>query len=105
MRVLRSVQAKLLLGFAAVITLVVVLMLVCQVAWNVLFDPAACRSVGLNCLALAGFGHGTPVWPPPIAVAVSLLAGLLLARRITRPLKEVTTGKGWRCRGADYRIE
>jgi len=91
MRVLRSVQAKLLLGYAAVIVLVVVLMVACQVAWNVLFDPGVCRPVGVNCLAVAGFGHGTLVWPPMIATGVSLLVGLLLARRITRPLKDLTS--------------
>src|SRR5713101_3513283 len=91
MRFLRSVQAKLLLGYAAVIVLVVVLMVACQVAWNVLFDPGVCRPVGVNCLAVAGFGHGTLVWPPMIATGVSLLVGLLLARRITRPLKDLTS--------------
>ncbi len=91
MRVLRSVQAKLLLGFAAVIVLVVVLMVACQVAWNVLFDPGVCRPVGVNCLALTGFGHGTLIWPPLIAAGVSLLAGVFIARRITRPLKELTS--------------
>lgn len=91
MWVLHSVQAKLLVGFAAVIVLVVVLMVACQVAWNVLFDPGVCRPVGVNCLAVAGFGHGTLVWPPLIAAGVSLLVGLLLARRITRPLKDLTS--------------
>ena len=91
MQRLRSVQAKLLLGFAGVILLVVVLMVACQVAWNVLFDPGACRTAEIDCLRLAGFGHGTLVWPPLIAAGVALLAALLIARRITRPLQDLTS--------------
>ena len=100
---LRSVQAKLLFGFAGVIVLVVVLMVACQVAWNVLFDPGACRTAGLACLSLAGFGHGTLVWPPIIAAAVSLLASLLIARHVTRPLRDLTSATR-AIAGGDYSV-
>ncbi len=91
MRFLRSVQGKLLLGFAGVVILVLVLVVACQVAWNLLFESETCRSLSVDCLGLAGFGHGTLVWPPLIAGAVSLLVGLAVARRITRPLRDLTT--------------
>ena len=79
-----------MLGLATIIGVLVLLLAACEMMAELLADPALCGSVAVDCGAVRAISHMSPAWPLVIAVAVALLVGVLLVRRVTRPLYDLT---------------